>query len=75
MAGAVSAGTLRLRMYKIGELIKRKTLSDGISRPVCIIVQEDIDNYTLYNCSRMSMQTVAKCIVRGLYTPVDNSGS
>ena len=66
---------LSCEQFKPGELIKRKTLSDGISRPVCIIVQEDIDNYTLYNCSRMSMQTVAKCIVRGLYTPVDNSGS
>ena len=62
-------------MYKIGELIKRKTLSDGISRPVCIIVQEDIDNYTLYNCSRMRIQTIAKVVVHGMYTPVDYSGS
>ena len=61
-------------MYKVGELIKRKTLSDGQSRPVCIIVREDIDNYILYNCSRMNTQTVAKCIVNGLYTTVDNNG-
>ncbi len=61
-------------MYKVGELVKRKTLSDGLSRPVCVIVKEDTDNYTLYNCSRMSTQIVAKCIVRGLYTPVDCSG-
>ena len=71
MAGVVSVDTLRLRMYKIGELIKRKTLSDGISRPVCIIVQEDIDNYTLYNNALKCLQLVAVPVVEGLYSKVD----
>ena len=60
-------------MYKVGELIKRKAISSKAHHH-CIIVSEDIDNYTLYNCSRMSIQIVAKCIVRGLYIPVDCSG-
>ena len=61
-------------MYSVGELIKKKTISDGRPGALCIIVSEDIDNYILYNCSRMDRQTIAKCIVRGLYTTVDNSG-
>ena len=57
-------------MFKVGGHIKRK----AHQAHRFIIVSEDIDNYILYNCSRKSKQTVAKCVVEGLYTTVDDSG-
>jgi len=58
-------------VYKAGEYIKRKAHNDHRF----IVVSEDIDNYILYNCSRMRIQTIAKVVVHGMYTPVDYSGS
>ncbi len=57
-------------MFKVGELVKRKTLSDGRSRAVCVIVDRDKDNYTVYNNSLKCLQTVAVVIVEGLYHSV-----
>ena len=57
-------------MFKVGELVKRKTLSDGRSRAVCVIVDRDKDNYTVYNNSLKCLQTVACVVVNQLYSRV-----
>ncbi len=58
-------------MFKVGELIKRKTISDGRSRAVCVVVDKTEDNYTVYNNSLKCLQTVAVPIVNGLYHSVE----
>ena len=58
---------------ELGELIKRKAVSPK-ARALCLIIGENTDNYTLYNLSLKHTQTVAKCVVEGLYSihpPVD----
>jgi|TARA_E500000331_G_scaffold142408_1_gene138878 hypothetical protein len=59
-------------MFNIGELIKRKTLSDGRSRAVCVIVDKAEDNYIIYNNSLKCLQTVANVVIEGLYHKVYN---
>ena len=54
-------------MFEVGALIKRKTVTPK-ARSLCLIVGENTDNYTLYNLSLKKLQTVAKCVVEGLYT-------
>ena len=58
-------------MYKVGELIKRKTLSDGRSRAVCVVVDKTEDNYTIYNNSLKCLQQVALVVVDSLYSKVE----
>ena len=48
-------------MFKVGELIKRKTVSNK-PKAYCVIVDNDENNYTLYNNSLKCLQTVA-CVV------------
>jgi len=60
-----------LTMFKAGELIKRKTISDGRARAVCVIVDKEGDNYTVYNNSLKCLQTVACVVVEALYNKVD----
>ncbi len=55
-------------MFKVGELIRRKTLSDGKARALCVVVDKAEDNYTLYNNSLQTLQTVARIVVNNLYT-------
>ena len=57
-------------MFKVGELVKRKTLSDGRSRAVCVVVDKDESNYTIYNNSLKCLQTVAYPVVEALYNRV-----
>jgi len=57
-------------MFKAGELIKRKTISDGRSRAVCVIVDKDEDNYTVYNNALNCIQVVACVVVNQLYSRV-----
>ena len=57
-------------MFKVGELVKRKTLSDGRSQAVCVVVDKDENNYTIYNNSLKCLQQVAVPIVEGLYNMV-----
>jgi hypothetical protein len=59
-----------LTMFKAGELIKRKTLSDGRAKAVCVVVEKNEDNYTLFNNSLNSIQTVACIVVNQLYSKV-----
>ncbi len=59
-----------MQMFRVGELVKRKTLSDGRARAVCVIVEKDSDNYTLFNNSLNSIQTVACVVVNQLYSKV-----
>lgn len=55
-------------MFEIGELVRRKTLSDGKARALCVVVDKSEDNYTLYNNSLQTLQTVACVVVDNLYT-------
>ena len=57
-------------MFKVGELVKRKTISDGRAQAVCVIVDKDENNYTIYNNSLKCLQQVAVPIVEGLYHSV-----
>ena len=60
-----------LTMFKAGELIKRKTLSDGRARAVCVVVDKSEDNYTVYNNSLKCLQSVACVVVNQLYDKVE----
>ena len=55
-------------MFEVGELVRRKTLSDGKARALCVVVDKSEDNYTLYNNSLQTLQTVACVVVDNLYT-------
>lgn len=55
-------------MFKVGELVRRKTISDGKAQALCVIVDRDRDNYTLYNNSLKCIQLVACVVVNNLYT-------
>ena len=54
-------------MFKVGELIKRKAVSPK-ARAICIVVENTGDNYTLYNNSKKTLQTVACVVVDNLYS-------
>jgi len=56
-------------MFKVGELIKRKTISNK-PKAYCIVVDIDKDNYTVYNNSLKCLQRVARGVVNGLYNKV-----
>ena len=62
------------RMFKVGELVRRKTLSDGRSRAVCVVVDKDENNYTIYNNSLKCLQTVAVVVVNTLDNAVVDDG-
>ena len=55
-------------MFEVGELVRRKTLSDGKARALCVVVDKSEDNYTLYNNSLQTLQTVACVVINSLYT-------
>ena len=55
-------------MFKVGELLRRKTLSDGKARALCVVVDKSEDNYIIYNNSLQTLQTVACVVVNNLYT-------
>ena len=61
-------------MFNVGELVRRKTLSDGRTRALCVVVDKVGDNYTLYNNSLKCLQEVACVVVDTLYNRV-TSGS
>ena len=55
-------------MFNVGELVRRKTLSDGKARALCVVVDKTGDNYIIYNNSLKCLQTVACVVVNNLYT-------
>ena len=57
-------------MFKVGELVKRKTVSGIRSKAVCVVVDKDESNYTIYNNSLKCLQTVAVAVIDGLYSRV-----
>ena len=57
-------------MFKVGELVKRKTVSGVRSKAVCVVVDKDETNYTIYNNSLKCLQTVACVVIDGLYSRV-----
>ena len=54
-------------MFSVGELVKRKTLSDN-TRSYSVIVDKTKDNYTVYNNSLKCLQQIAVPVVEGMYT-------
>ena len=54
-------------MFKVGELVRRRTLSDGKAHALCVVVDKSEDNYTIYNNSLKCLQTVAVVVLEGLY--------
>jgi|TARA_R110001583_G_scaffold38755_3_gene124924 hypothetical protein len=54
-------------MFEVGELIKRKAISNR-SRAYCIVVDKDENNYTVYNNSLKCIQLVAIPVIEGLYS-------
>ena len=59
-------------MFKVGELVKRKTVSNK-PKSYCVIVDIDENNYTMYNNSLKCLQQVACLVVNELYDNVNNS--
>ena len=57
-------------MFKVGELVKRKTVSGIRSKAICVVVDKDETNYTIYNNSLKCLQTVACVVVNELYNKV-----
>jgi len=55
-------------MFEVGELVRRKTVSDGKAQALCIVVEKSADNYTLYNNSTQILNTVACVVIDNLYT-------
>ena len=53
--------------FRVGELVKRKTLSDGKPKALCVIVDKVGDNYVLYNNSLKCLQSVACVVINSLY--------
>ena len=58
-----------MRMFKAGELIKRKAISSK-PKAVCVVVDKSEDNYTVYNNSLKCLQIIAAPVVEGLYSRV-----
>ena len=59
-------------MFNVGELVRRKTLSDGKARALCVVVDKSEDNYTIYNNSLKCLQQVACVVVDTLYSRVNS---
>tara|TARA_B100000085_G_scaffold278132_1_gene299484 strand:- start:1826 stop:2008 length:183 start_codon:yes stop_codon:yes gene_type:complete len=60
-------------MFKVGELIKRKTVSNR-ARAVCVVVDKDEHNYTIYNKALDTLQLIAIPVIDGMYSKVEASG-
>jgi hypothetical protein len=58
-----------IQTFNAGELIKRKAVS-AKSKAVCIVVDKDENNYTVYNNSLKCLQIIAAPVVEGLYSRV-----
>tara|TARA_R110001599_G_scaffold91521_2_gene240468 strand:- start:854 stop:1033 length:180 start_codon:yes stop_codon:yes gene_type:complete len=56
-------------MFKTGDLVKRKQVSLK-SKAVCVVVDKDENNYTVYNNSLKCLQLIAIPVVEGLYHSV-----
>tara|TARA_R110001583_G_scaffold72239_3_gene202492 strand:- start:212 stop:388 length:177 start_codon:yes stop_codon:yes gene_type:complete len=56
-------------MFKAGELVKRKQVSSK-PKAVCVVVDRDENNYTVYNNSLKCLQLIAVPVVEGLYSKV-----
>jgi hypothetical protein len=50
-------------MFKVGDFIKRKRFQNSLS----IIINEDDNNYTLYNNKTRRIQSIAKLVIRETY--------
>ena len=57
-------------LFRVGELIKRKTVNANKAKAVCVVVDKVGDNYVIYNSSLKCLQTVASPVIEGLYNKV-----
>jgi len=56
-------------MFEVGELIKRKLL--GVHpRAMCVVVDKNENNYTVYNNSLKCLRVVAVPVIEGLYDSI-----
>ena len=62
-----------IQTFNAGELIKRKAVS-AKSKAVCIVVDKDENNYTVYNNSLKRLQLVAVPVIEGLYNSIVDDG-
>lgn len=53
-------------MFSVGELIKRKTLSDN-TRSYSVVVDKTKDKYIIYNNSLKCLQTIDMFVLEGMY--------
>jgi hypothetical protein len=60
-------------MFKAGELIKRKTISNR-AKAVCIVVNKDDCNYTIFNKALNTIQRIAIPVIDGMYSKVEDGG-
>tara|TARA_R110002020_G_scaffold336313_1_gene551503 strand:+ start:246 stop:431 length:186 start_codon:yes stop_codon:yes gene_type:complete len=60
-------------MFEVGELIKRKSIAPK-SRAMCVVVDKDENNYTVYNNSLKRLQLVAVPVIEGLYNSIVDDG-
>jgi len=63
----MSVGLARVRMFRPGELIKRK---ETRAYALCLIIGEDNDNYSVYNLTLKDTRLIAKVVIEGLYEKV-----
>ena len=57
-----------VQSFNVGELVRRKTLSNGNARALCVVVNKSEDNYIIYNNSLKCLQTIANVVIEALYT-------
>ena len=55
-----------VRSFRVGELVKRKHTSVS-SKGFCVVVENDGDNYVLYNNSLRCLQRVMCTVVENMY--------
>jgi len=60
-------------MFEVGELIKRKSITPK-ARAMCVVVDKDENNYTVYNNSLKRLQLVAVPVIEGLYNSIVDHG-
>ena len=57
-------------MFKVGELIKRRTLNPRRTQAYCVVVEVEEGKYTVYNNSLRCIQTVDLNVINTLYSKV-----
>ena len=56
-------------MFKVGQLIKRKSIAPK-ARAMCVVVDKNENNYTVYNNSLKCLRVIAVPVIEGLYDSI-----